>query len=299
MVDAEKTSLSEKLIPAELIESIKINLDFWQSAQNSETFEKKLLEWTTVIEQRFVKLRGEIPPKVTVVIPAKNEERFILQTLDSLSKQNFRSGLEVIIVANNCNDRTADFARRCGIKVIEYQKENLAGPVAYARQQGLEDSQGEICISTDADALFKQDWVQLMISALEKDPQIACVTGGFRHWSLAGKNYQLPDITVNVFRRFLALKNSPDLGVGANMAFRKTDALQVGGYDLTRHPGEDVDLSRKLQKVGKIGFQPNLDAAVWVSARRIEKTGGLIQTLLSRRSEGGGYKDSKGNIDFR
>ena len=50
-------------------------------------------------------------PRFSVVIPAFNEERLIGECLQSLARQDFAGGYEVIVVDNNCTDDTAEIGR--------------------------------------------------------------------------------------------------------------------------------------------------------------------------------------------
>lgn len=58
--------------------------------------------------------------------------------------------------------------------------------------------------------------------------------------------------------------------IGANTAFRKNDALMVGGYDTRKIIGEDSELGERLSKYGPIKLAEDDAAAVWTSARRFK-----------------------------
>jgi glycosyltransferase involved in cell wall biosynthesis len=61
--------------------------------------------------------------RVSVIIPAYNEEALIPLILACLRKQDFRGEREVIIVDNNCNDGTAEVAERWGARVVWEQRQ--------------------------------------------------------------------------------------------------------------------------------------------------------------------------------
>src|SRR6185369_10450324 len=122
---------------------------------------------------------------ISVVIPAFNEEHTIGLCLKALVRQNTKRPFEVIVVDNNSTDQTvkADekFKKILNLKIIS-QKEKGRGP---ARQAGFKAASGEIILSTDADATVYPEWIETLVSTLEKSDAIA-VTGPCRiddqHW---------------------------------------------------------------------------------------------------------------------
>src|SRR5438132_11066500 len=59
---------------------------------------------------------------ISIIIPAHNEEAYLPLTLDALKRQNYPR-FEIIVVANGCNDRTAEVARdQCDRLIVLSQK---------------------------------------------------------------------------------------------------------------------------------------------------------------------------------
>lgn len=67
---------------------------------------------------RTGRANANIPPRVTVVVPAHNEEAVVGATVRHLAGR-LRSGDRVLVVADNCTDATADVARASGADVTE------------------------------------------------------------------------------------------------------------------------------------------------------------------------------------
>ncbi len=66
--------------------------------------------------------------RLAVVVPAHNEEALIARCLASLSDQTYpRSLYRVVVVADNCSDRTAQISRALGIEVMERLDEHARG----------------------------------------------------------------------------------------------------------------------------------------------------------------------------
>src|ERR1043166_660735 len=77
--------------------------------------------------------------RISVIIPAHNEERYLGATLDALQRQDYR-WFETIIVANGCSDRTAEIARRRCQRLIVLSRKNLG----MARNLGARMARGEL-----------------------------------------------------------------------------------------------------------------------------------------------------------
>ncbi|MFF0267620.1 glycosyltransferase family A protein [Kribbella sp. NPDC004536] len=200
-------------------------------------------------------------PRFSVVIPAYNEERWIGECLESLCRQDFTGGYEVIVVDNNCTDRTAEIARGYGATVVA---EPTPG-VCAARNRGTQAARGEIVVSTDADTVFDSGWLAGIDRRFRQSPERVAVAGPCRYpdgpwW---GKVY------VRVLFEGVHLTYQLTGRVGyvtaTNIAFRK-DAWT--GYDVTGTQGADeLGLLRELRSRGEVAFDRG--NATSTSARRL------------------------------
>lgn len=203
-------------------------------------------------------------PFISVVIPAHNEDQRIGVTLDLLKRQTYPGGLmEVIVVDNNCTDQTVVVAKKYGATVITQTKPG----VAWAREAGWRAARGEIVISTDADVQPKLNWVEQIVDRFEANPKVVGLTGGLRFFDKPWWfNYSA--IVLNPLLVMLGFIMSRGVYnfTGNNMAARRAAYEAVGGFNTSLFFGEDMDLARRLRKVGKIRFYPGL--VNWVSGRR-------------------------------
>lgn len=99
--------------PSFVCEIRDINSRLW--SLNTVDFEERLRAWTLSINERLVRLRGDltVPPDCSIIIPACNEEKYLLMLLESLARQKSRYSAEIIIVDSNSSktDRTSKIAR--------------------------------------------------------------------------------------------------------------------------------------------------------------------------------------------
>jgi glycosyltransferase involved in cell wall biosynthesis len=107
-------------------------------------------------------------PVISVVIPAYNAERTILETLESVQKQTF-SDFEVIVIDDGSTDRTSELVKSVGderIKVFSYPN----GGMCTARNRGISHVAGEFIAPLDSDDLWTPDKLELQLAALQKHP---------------------------------------------------------------------------------------------------------------------------------
>ena len=108
--------------------------------------------------------------KVTVLVPAHNEEAVIRSTLESI-KSELKNKPELVVVADNCTDATVEIANAVGATVIERHDTNLKGK-GYALDYGLryiESQPPDVVVFVDADCMVAK-------GAIERLSQVAMTT---------------------------------------------------------------------------------------------------------------------------
>jgi glycosyltransferase involved in cell wall biosynthesis len=228
--------------------------------------------------------------KVSIVIPAYNEEKYILKAISSISCQSY-DNYEVIIIDNASTDSTKSkvinlFSNQiltynatqniysCKIRNIDFKlaTENKQGTNA-ARELGRKISSGDIVAFLDADCIVNYNWIRNGVCCLKKE-SIVAATGAI--------NFYDDD---NVLRRRLSLfiqKNFykyisyifqyfkvGGIILGGNVFIRKQYLLPLN-TDLTFY-GDDTNMAIQLSQLGKICFDRNL--TIKSSARRFKKQG--------------------------
>lgn len=200
-------------------------------------------------------------PTISVVIPALNEELYLARCLDSLRLQSYRS-FEVIVVDNGSTDATAAIARAAGVRVVKAPKRGVCA----ARQAGTTAARGQFIVSTDADTVFKTDWLSQIASAFT-DPEVVAVAGPprFEAAPIWGRLY--PRILFGSVELWHRLTGSLWYASACNLAFRKS-AWQCYNTDLTQG-GDEFALLRQFRGHGRSVYLGR--NFVWTSSRRIKK----------------------------
>jgi cellulose synthase/poly-beta-1,6-N-acetylglucosamine synthase-like glycosyltransferase len=97
-------------------------------------------------------------PKTTILIPAHNEAEQITEVIHVLQAQLTEQD-QVIVIADNCHDDTAELARETGVKVLEREHKTERGKgyaLAYAMEQ-IQAHPPEVLVILDGDCLIESD----------------------------------------------------------------------------------------------------------------------------------------------
>lgn len=209
--------------------------------------------------------------KVSVIVPAFNEERFLARTLASLTDQTFH-GYELLVVDNGSTDATAAIARRFADRVILETRRGYMNAAA----RGAAESTGELLTFCDADTLYPRTWLARMVRAFARNPAASAVYGSCRSHDASPIMNRVNGFFFTQWlrvSRLLGLDNTS----GFNLVIRRSAFEAVGGYDRRfAKAGPDVELGRRLSRVGPIVFRA--DIRVEASARRFRQ-GGVLSTL--------------------
>lgn len=212
---------------------------------------------------------GRRNPKLTIVIPARNEEHTIASVLRSLSRQTALSDCQVIVVDGMSSDDTAAVAASFPFVTVVSCSPSRAGQFNY----GARFASAPALWFLHADSTLPDTrTIEALLAALE-DPSV--VGGAFR-FCLRGNDlfYRLVTFAVNLRSRVVH-RVYGDQGI-----FVRTSIFQqVGGF---RDLGfcEDVDLVLRLRKMGRFVLLPQV---VETSARTWVRYGKLRTTLYHIR----------------
>lgn len=190
-------------------------------------------------------------PKVSVIIPTYNVERYIDECIESILNQTY-SNFEIVICDDCSTDNTLNYIKKykdlSNVKVLSNDK-NINQ--AATRNKCIEASSGEYILIQDADDISSPRRIELLLNAFEENVDFvgsACYCfnskdGKYEKWIKRYK-YPLPQHL---------LSGIPF--VHGSMLFRKDCLLDVGGYRQSKHTkrGEDYDLIMRLYAKGYRG----------------------------------------------
>ena len=230
-------------------------------------------------------------PKVTIIVPAYNEDVTIATSIKSLVNQTYKN-LEIIIMDDGSKDKTYEIAKKFegkfkgkDIKVLT--KKN--GGKSRALNFAIERSKGDLIMCVDADSKLEPDAVALMVRYFQ-DPEIAAVAGSVfvsNRTNILTKLQALEYIEgLNMVRNGQAFLKLVNIIPGPIGMFRKSDIVEIGGYAHDTF-AEDADLTLKLiGKNRKIDFEPEAvayteapDELLDLLKQRYRWTRGILQAI--------------------
>jgi len=202
---------------------------------------------------------------VSVIVPTWNEGKCLGKCLSSLKRQSLKDNFEVIVVDGGSTDRTVEIAGEYADRVLVAPDR----PVGAARNLGASMSKGDILAFIDADTIASKNWLKTSLESFDSNPMAVGVTGP----TIPYEGSRV-DEGMYKFARW-AQQVSLRLGfphvAGFNCAYRKDAFWRAGGFDEERELSEDVMLSLKIRKQGRVLFNDKMVA--YTSLRRINQCG--------------------------
>lgn len=213
---------------------------------------------------------------ISFIIPTLDEQATIAPTLECL--RGYSGDHEIIVSDGNSTDGTVEICRRFADRVVVHD-EPRRQTIAEARNIGAAAARGDHLVFLDADVLIPDidDFFRVARGAFVSDERVVALTVKYRvvpEKSTAADTYVFTMLGV----QFLLQNNLLRLG-GAGGEFQMITAeafRAVGGFDERLAAAEDMDLFRRLSRIGRTRFESRL--TIYHSGRRAHAVG--WRTLL-------------------
>ncbi|MEO7714343.1 MAG: glycosyltransferase [Gemmatimonadaceae bacterium] len=192
-------------------------------------------------------------PRVSVIIPAYNEEKVVVKTVTSVLEQDYAGELEIVVVDDGSPDATYQVANDAfgnHPRITVLTKPN--GGKASALNEGVRWARGDIVIGLDADTVFLPDTVTRLVAPMT-DPRVGAVAGNAKvgnRVNLVTRWQAVEYVTSqNLDRRAFALLDCITVVPGAVGAWRRDLVRQAGGFSHDTL-AEDQDLTLAIRRLG-------------------------------------------------
>jgi glycosyltransferase involved in cell wall biosynthesis len=213
---------------------------------------------------------------ISFIIPTLDEQETIAPTLECLN--GYSGDHEIIVSDGNSTDGTVEICRRFADRVVVHDEQRRQ-TIAEARNIGAGVARGDHLVFVDADVLIPDidDFFRVARAAFASDKRVVALTVKYRvvpEKSTAADKYVFTMLGI----QFLLQNNLLRLG-GAGGEFQMITAeafRAVGGFDEKLAAAEDMDLFRRLSRIGRTRFERRL--TVYHSGRRAHAVG--WRTLL-------------------
>jgi biofilm PGA synthesis N-glycosyltransferase PgaC len=242
---------------------------------------------TSSFLKKLEKKKNFKPVGVSVIIPAFNEEARIGECLKSIKNSSYpKEKIEVIVVDDGSNDRTAEVAKIFGAKVI---RQKHRGKVA-ALNFGISKAKYDYVITLDADTILQKSTIKELVKEISADTKIGAVSGVVKARnknSILSTFQNIEYLYLYFIKRSFSAFFKESLGIcGALACFNRKVLEMIGGFHKNTF-SEDFDVSMLIRKAGyRVVFSDKAIGETFVEnslngliKQRIRWGRGILQSL--------------------
>jgi cellulose synthase/poly-beta-1,6-N-acetylglucosamine synthase-like glycosyltransferase len=203
---------------------------------------------------------------ISVVIPCHNVQPTIVDSLRSVLEQDVDCPIEVLLVENNSTDDTMDrlFAIELEhpetVHVLRVRPSPDEFPAAVAVNFGIQRARYDVIVRMDDDTTLAPSALREIVRQLRRPGivGVACNLRVANPKATVWTRFQSIEymLAMELDRRSQVLMDSIVCASGGLSAFRRDAMLDVGGYSTVQSVSEDLELTLKCQKVGRIAMAP-------------------------------------------
>ena len=226
------------------------------------------LAWKSIPD--FISSTTSPTLKISVIIPARNEEEHIGPLLTALQEQTYPAALvEIIVVDDHSTDQTAAIVQQyTDVKLIQLKDDGINSYKKKAIETGIAAATGEMIVTTDADCLPLPNWLKT-IAAFKEEKKSALIAApvvltpslpknrdrlsplrGEGGNSLLSIFQQLDFMVLQGITGAAVYKKKMSMCNGANLAYERKIFYEVNGFSGIDHiaSGDDMLLMHKIWK---------------------------------------------------
>ena len=209
---------------------------------------------TTSIEPVREILRDDDHLLVSIIVPMRNAEKFITETLNSILREK-ETPIEVIVVNDKSTDQSLD-------RVLEFRDNRIRvidGPgrgISACLNAGLAEVRGSIVMRCDADDSYPEPRIRRQAQWLRSHPEYDAVCGTYSTITSRGNlitelqcGANPTDITAELIDGIIRTHL-------CTYAIRSSSIAKIGGFHEYFETAEDLDFQLRLSEAGRIGYVP-------------------------------------------
>lgn len=231
-------------------------------------------------------------PFVSVIVPTRNEEKYIGTCLHSFVNQTYpKSRYEVLVVDGLSTDSTVDIVSSFEGKLNLRIMKNPEVKQVFALNCGIKDSKGDYFVIIGGHSFVERDFLEKSSKTFceikEKEPMLAAVGGSLkmvcenRFSNLVSSLYASPFSGSSSFW----YANNPSFAKTVVFGFYEKKIIEsINGFDEDMGRGEDFEINLRLNKIGyRLFYDPKIKTCYYV---RSTLSGFVRQTFGNGAAKG-------------
>lgn len=227
-------------------------------------------------------------PRVSVIIPVYQGDRFLAEAVESVLNQNF-TNYEIIVIDDGSTDKSRAVLQPYYDSVRYVFQENQG--VAVARNRGIQIAKGELIAFLDQDDLWSPHKLALQVACFEAQPNLGMVNSGWQIVNQQGNVlgnvepwHQLPNLNLEAWVLWKPVLPS-------TLMFQRNWLEQVGGFDPQFYQAPDIDLVLRLALIGcqadwvcqtTVSYREHSDNHSRNTPQQAEETWAVLEQFFSR-----------------
>jgi len=207
--------------------------------------------WIIVLYTKIASAPGkaEASKKITILVPALNEEQTIARTITSLQASLYKN-IEIIVINDGSTDKTAEIVKKFrGVKLINNVHRGIGK--SSALNAGLKRATGELLAVVDADTEISKDALNKILPSFN-NPKVGAVISTIKIKNLDNfySRLQRIEYILATFSRVLMSKlDTLHVTPGALSVYRTSLISKLGGFD-ENNITEDLEIALRLKYYG-------------------------------------------------
>jgi len=218
-------------------------------------------------------------PRISIIMPVWNGEKFLAAAVDSLLAQTF-TDFELLVIDDGSTDRTPEILRACTDARLRVLRLDHAG-IVVALNHGLAGARADWIARLDADDLSEPLRLERQWQAVSRQPRaVLCHTAA----TCFGDGVPVDEARLPRSRSFMALQLCWKCPIiHSTVLFKKSAALAVGGYRPEERHAEDFSLWGRLLEQGEFIGLPERLVRFRIHAQSVSQQNQAVQLALARQ----------------